>query len=66
MNSSGFLKNRIGIICVSCVLGLFVESCAEAALFMGGFPIVNFVATLFVIASTEVNEDSMEEYYYEE
>lgn len=66
MNSSRFLQNRIGIICVSCVLGLFVESCAEAALFMGGFPVVNFVATLFVIASTEVNEDCMEEYYYEE
>lgn len=63
MNSGGYTQNRIGIICISCVLGLFIESCAEAALFMGGFPVVNFVVTLFVIASTEANNNSTEEFY---
>lgn len=63
INSGEYTHNRIVIICISCVLGLFIESCAEAALFMGGFPVVNFVVTLFVIASAEANKISTEECY---
>ena len=63
INSGKFYQNRIGVICISCILGLFVESCAEAALFMGGFPVVNFVVTLFVIANVEKNKNDTEEYY---
>lgn len=48
-------EKSISIICLCCMLGLIIESSAEAALFTGGFPLVNFVTTFFIISSTEEN-----------
>lgn len=56
MNSRPFNGgNSISVICLCCMLGLIIESSAEAALFTGGFPLVNFVTTFFIISSTEEN-----------
>ena len=50
-------KARMKNVCVACILCLFVESIAEATLFLGGFPGIVFVNTMIVLSkeSTEAH-----------
>ncbi len=52
---------KVKTICVVCIMCLFVESIAEASLFLGGFPGVNFICTMVVLGQESTEERSARE-----
>lgn len=46
-------SNETGIstLCVACLLGIFIQSSAEAAVLLGSFPLVVFISTIFLLAN---------------
>ena len=44
------VKHQINTIAICCIMGIFLQACSEATMFLGGFPGVAFISTLFDFA----------------